>query len=182
MRFLPFTSLALLVLGAGSFAQQFKNPNNLGPDMPTPQPVVELMLKAARVKPGETVYDLGCGDGRIVITAAQEFDAKGVGVEMSRDIFDKTEARVKSLNLQDKVQVIHGNALHVDLSPADVVTLYLLTSSNDRLKPSLSKLHPGARVVSHDYQIRGWVPASVQTVTVMGMLHTVYVYEIKAKG
>jgi ubiquinone/menaquinone biosynthesis C-methylase UbiE len=180
MRLLQITSLALL--GAVAFAQQFKNPNNLGPDMPTPQPVVEMMLKAAKVKPGEVVYDLGCGDGRIVITAAQEYDAKGVGIEMSRDIFDKTEARVKSLGLQDKVQVIHGNALHVDLSPADVVTLYLLTSSNERLKPSLAKLHPGARVVSHDFQIRGWVPTSVQKVTVMGMVHTVYLYEIKPKG
>ncbi len=180
MRLLQITSLALL--GAVGFAQQFKNPNNLGPDMPTPQPVVEMMLKAAKIKPGDVVYDLGCGDGRIVITAAQEYDAKGVGVEMSRDIFDKTEARVKSLGLQDKVQVIHGNALHVDLSPADVVTLYLLTSSNERLKPSLAKLHPGARVVSHDFQIRGWVPVSVQKVTVMGMVHTVYLYEIKPKG
>jgi hypothetical protein len=117
-----------------------------------------------------------------VITAAQEYDANGVGIEMSRDIFDKTEARVKSLGLQDKVQIIHGNALHVDLSPADVVTLYLLTSSNERLKPSLAKLHPGARVVSHDFQIRGWVPTSVQKVTVMGMVHTVYLYEIKPKG
>jgi ubiquinone/menaquinone biosynthesis C-methylase UbiE len=122
---------------------------------------------------------LGCGDGRILITAAQEFNAKAVGIEMSRDIYESTSAKVKSMGLADKIRVIHGNALHADLSGADVVTLYLLTSSNDRLKPVLAKMHPGARVVSHDYEIRGWKPISVSKVNCRGMVHTVYVYEIK---
>ena len=171
--------LASVALTQQTFGQQFKNPDNLGPDVPTPQSVVDEMLKVARVKPGETVYDLGCGDGRILITAAQKYDAKGVGVEMSRDIYEKTAARVKAMGLNGKIQVINGNALHTDLTPADVVTLYFLTSSNERLKPLLAKLHPGARVVSHDYAIRGWTPAQVFKVTSMGVVHVVYLYEVK---
>lgn len=184
MRAPAFTNLLSLLCAFSGFCftQQFKDPDNLGPHIPTPQTVVETMLKAAHLQPGETVYDLGCGDGRIVITAAQKFDAKGVGIELSRDIFEKTEARVRSLGLESKVKIIHGNALHMDLSAADVVTLYLLTSSNDRLKPALSRLHPGARVVSHDYQIRGWKPSQVLQVNATGMSHTIYVYEIPPKA
>ncbi len=162
-------------------AQQFKSPENLAPDFHTPPTVVDGMLRAAKVQPGETVYDLGCGDGRILIAAVRDFGAKGVGVEMSRDIYEKTVASVKALNYQDRIRIIHGNALQVDLTSADVVTLYLLTSSNDRLKPMLARLHPGARVVSHDYPVPGWKPTVTTTVTVMRKPHTIYVYEIQPK-
>jgi protein-L-isoaspartate O-methyltransferase len=180
MRPLTATIFAALALSQAAVCQQFKNPDNLGPDVPTPQSVVEEMVQVAHVKPGETVYDLGCGDGRILITAAQKYNAKGVGVEMSRDIYEKTAARIKSMGLDGKIQVIHGNALHTDLAPADVVTMYFLTSSNERLKPLLAKLHPGARVVSHDYAIRGWTPSQVLKVNSMGVMHTVYLYEVKS--
>jgi SAM-dependent methyltransferase len=172
--------IGTLALSQSALCQQFKNPDNLGPDVPTPQSVVDEMLKVAHVKAGETVYDLGCGDGRILITAAQRYNAKGVGIEMSRDIYEKTAARIKSMGLDGKIQVIHGNALHADLGPADVVTLYFLTSSNERLKPLFAKLHPGARVVSHDYAIRGWTPTQVVKVNSMSVVHTVYLYEVKA--
>ena len=163
-------------------AQKFKNPDTLGPDYPTPQAVVDRMLQAAHVSPGEMVYDLGCGDGRIVITAVQKFKARAVGIELSRDIYDKTAARIKSMGLGDQVKIVHGNALHYDLSPADVVTLYLLTSSNDRLRPALERyLKPGARVVSHDYEIRGWTPAVVEKMEADGRPHIIYVYDVKAK-
>ena len=178
--FLQF--VALLSFAGIAGAQQFKLPDNLGPDLPTPETVVEEMLKAAQVKPGETVYDLGCGDGRILIAAARNFNAKAVGIEMSRDIYEKTAAHIAQLGLSDRVTVIHGNALHADLSKADVVTLYLLTSSNDRLKPELSHLHPGARVVSHDFPIPGWKTAGVSTVTVMGIKHKIYLYEVAPKS
>lgn len=173
-------ALVLLVVPAAT-AQQFKNPDNLGPDFPTPEVVVMRMLEIAHVRPNEVVYDLGCGDGRIMIAAAQRFNARAVGIELSRDIFEKTSAKVQSLQLQDRISVINGNALHTDLSPADVVTLYLLTSSNDRLRPRLEHdLRPGARVVSHDYEIRGWEPKEVDKLTVMGRLHKIYLYQIKA--
>jgi ubiquinone/menaquinone biosynthesis C-methylase UbiE len=169
--------LVLAVLPCG--AQQFGAAENLAPYIPSPQIIVDKMLEAARVKPGETVYDLGSGDGRIIITAAQKFKAKAVGVELSKDLCRTAEERVKALGLQDQVKVIHGNLLNVDLSPADVVTLYLLTSSNDRLKPNLERyLKPGARVVSNDFEIRGWKPASVLRAATGGSRHTIYVYEI----
>jgi precorrin-6B methylase 2 len=172
--------VALLVLtSAGASAQQFKNPDNLGPDIPTPQNVVDRMLDAAKLLPGETLFDLGCGDGRILITAVQKFKAHAVGVEMSEPIYEKTLAHVKKLGLSDQIRMVRGNALDVDLRTADVVTLYLLTSSNERLKPLLEKqMHPGARVVSHDYEIRGWSPVTVQKVAWMGRTHTVFVYEM----
>src|ERR1700722_1192581 len=160
----------LLMLSAAAFqasAQKFSDPDTLAPSFPTPQTIVERMLTLAQVKPGETVYDLGCGDGRIVITAAQMFRARAVGIEIRRDIYETTLGKVASLGLSDQVQIVHGNALHYDLSPADVVTLYLLTSSNERLKPVLVKyLKPSARVVSHDFEIRGWTPASVEKIFV----------------
>lgn len=138
------------------------------------------MLEAGHVKPGDTVYDLGSGDGRIVITAAQKFGARAVGVEIRPDLCRIATERIKSLGLADRVMMIQGNVLRVDLSGADVVTMYLLTSSNERLKPNLEKyLKPGARVVSNEFPIKGW--KTVETVRVKTepkMEHTIYVYEI----
>ncbi len=173
--------LALISFPA-AFGQTFKNPDTLGPDYPTPQAVVERMLQAAHVSAGEMVYDLGCGDGRIVIAAARQFKARAVGIELSRDIYEKTAARIKQMGLADQVKIVHGNALHYDLSPADVVTLYLMTSSNDRLRPAFDRyLKPGARVVSHDYEVRGWKPASVEKMEAGGRMHVIYVYEVKTR-
>ena len=140
------------------------------------------MLEAAHLKPGETLYDLGSGDGRIVITAARKFKAKAVGVELSADLCKIANARIKALGLENQVRIIHGNLLKVDLRPADVVTIYLLTASNDLLRPNLERdLHPGARVVSHDFEIRGWKPASTEKIEAEGRARTIYVYEIGPK-
>lgn len=177
-------SAALLALGAWapSYSQQFSK-DSLAPDIPSPQEVVDRMLTAARVKPGEMVYDLGSGDGRIILTAAQKFQARAVGVELRGDLCKSAQARIKALGLTDRVKVIHANMLKVDLSPADVVTLYLLTSSNEILRPNLEKyLRPGARVVSNDYEIRGWTPSGIVPITAGGVLHYIYVYEIAAKN
>lgn len=179
--FMRFLSVALLLTSSAVpvLAQKFGPMENLAPPIPTPQLVVEKMLQASHVKPGETVYDLGSGDGRIVITAAQKFGAKAVGVEIVPDLCDKARERVKALGLEDKVSIVQGSALRVDLSAADVVTMYFLTSSNERLRPNLEHwLKPGARVVSNEFQIKGW--KSVETVRVKdgSMEHTIYVYEI----
>jgi ubiquinone/menaquinone biosynthesis C-methylase UbiE len=164
------------------FAQQFSPADNLAPYIPSPQIVVERMLEMAHVKPGETVYDLGSGDGRILITAAQKFHAKAVGIEFNPELCKSTSAKVERLGLQDMVKVMHANLLRVDLSPADVVTIYLLTSSNDRLKPILEKyLHGGARVVSNDFEIRGWRAKEVSNLNIAGTKHTIYLYEILKK-
>src|SRR5690349_14587088 len=158
MRVSSLSATAVLALAAfaPSYAQQFSK-DNLAPYIPSPQEVVDRMLSAARVKPGEVVYDLGSGDGRIIITAAQKFQARAVGVELRADLCKATLAKIRQMGLEDRIQLIHENMLKVDLSPADVVTLYLLTSSNERLRPNLEKyLKPGARVVSNDYEIKGW--------------------------
>lgn len=177
-----FPALLLLAAAAASFGQRYTDPDTLAPSFPTPQVVVDRMLELAQVKPNEYVYDLGCGDGRIVITAAQKFNAKGVGIEIRRDIYETTLGRVNSLGLSDQVKIIHGNALKADLSQADVVTLYLLTSSNEKLRPILEKgLKPTARVVSHDFEIRGWKAAKIEKMMVEGRPHMIYFYRLDAK-
>src|SRR5712692_10789711 len=116
------TPFALLLCAQALEAQRFGNPDVLAPDFPSPQLVVEKMLEAAHLKPGETLYDLGSGDGRIVIMAARKFKAKAVGVELEAGLCKMASARVKALGLEDRVRIIHGNLLKVDLRPADVVT------------------------------------------------------------
>jgi 16S rRNA A1518/A1519 N6-dimethyltransferase RsmA/KsgA/DIM1 with predicted DNA glycosylase/AP lyase activity len=183
MRVYALSSIGFLALGAcvPAYSQQFSK-DNLAPYVPSPQVVVDRMLQAARVKPGEVVYDLGSGDGRIIITAAQQYHARAVGVEWNRDLCKSTQARIRSLGLEDRVKLIQANMLKVDLSPADVVTLYLLTSSNERLRPNLEKyLKRGARVVSNDYEITGWTPSGIVPVTAGGVLHYIYVYEVGAR-
>ena len=169
----------LLAAGLPAYSQKLNPMENLAPDIPTPQSVVERMLEAGRVKPGDTVYDLGSGDGRIVITAAQMFGAKAVGVELRPDLCDKARDRIKELGLEDKVSIVQGSALRVDLSAADVVTMYFLTSSNERLRPNLEHwLKPGSRVVSNQFPIKGWKAAETVHVKTGAMEHTIYVYEL----
>jgi len=173
------SALGGLCLAAGpDLAQKFRQ-NSLAPFVPSPQVVVDKMLEAAGVKPGETVYDLGCGDGRILITAARKFQARGVCVEISPDLVRQTVRHIRELGLQDQIQVIEGNLLEADLRGADVVTLYLLTSSNERLKPKLEgSLRRGARVVSHDFIMPGWQAWKVEKVQASGRVHTIYVYRM----
>ena len=131
------------------------------------------------LKPGETLYDLGSGDGRIVITAARKYGVKAVGVEISERLVRTANENIKRAGVEARVRIVQGHLLDVDLSEADVVTLYLLTSSNDQLRPNLEKyLKPGARVVSHDFQIRGWKPAKVERALAHNREHTIYVYRM----
>jgi cyclopropane fatty-acyl-phospholipid synthase-like methyltransferase len=140
------------------------------------------MLDAANLKPGEVVYDLGCGDGRVLITAAQKYRAKAVGIEISESLVNAARREVRKLGLESQVEVIHGDAASADVSQADVVTLYLLTHSNDLLRPMLeTQLKPGARVVSHDFEIRGWKPVRVETCRVYNRNHKIYVYQMPQK-
>jgi len=137
------------------------------------------MLDAAGLKTGEVLYDLGSGDGRVLVTAAQQYGAKAVGVEISPDQIRASNVKIRRLKLEDRCRIIEGDLLKVDLSEADVVTIYLLTTSNDLLKPNLEKyLKPGARVVSHDYQIRGWIPSKIEKVEAFKREHTLYVYQM----
>src|SRR4029077_7710063 len=174
--------LALLFCAPALQAQRFGNLEVLAPDFPTPQVVIDKMLQLAHLKPGETVYDLGSGEGHIVITAAREFKAKAVGIELSPELCKLATMQIKALGLEDRVNIVHGNLLKVDPSPADVVTIYLLTASNELLRPNLERdLRPGARVVSHDFEIRGWKPSAVEKLEAEGRPRTIYVYEMGPK-
>lgn len=154
----------------------------VAPFVATPLPVVKQMLTLAQLRPGEIIYDLGCGDGRVVIMAAQEFGARGVGVEMREDLVKQALSKVMELQLEGRVKIVHGDMFKLDLAQADVVTLYLTTSANDKVKPKLeSELKPGARVVSHDYEILGWRPIKIDNFCENPRLgypsHTIYVYK-----
>ena len=154
----------------------------IAPFVATPLPVVKQMLTLAELKPGEMIYDLGCGDGRIVITAAQEFGARAVGIEMREDLAKQALGKISELSLDGKVKIIQSDLFKVDISQADVVTLYLTTSANDKVKPKLeSELKKGARVVSHDYEVLGWRPIKIDNFCENPRLgypsHTIYVYK-----
>jgi predicted RNA methylase len=178
MRVLPF-ALFVAVTAVPSFAQRFGAAENLAPYVPTPMAIVERMLDAVRVTADDMVYDLGSGDGRVVIAAAQRFGAHAVGVEGLPGLCRQARAHVKALGLEDHVQIMEENVFHVDLSPATVVTLFLLTSSNERLRPNLEKfLRPGARVVSNQFPITGWKPREVVHVRLGHMDHSIFVYQI----
>jgi ubiquinone/menaquinone biosynthesis C-methylase UbiE len=149
------------------------------PYVPTPEVVVRRMLQVSGVRPGEVVYDLGCGDGRIVIMAAKEFGARAVCVEIRNDLYEQTLRRVKELNLENVVKVIHGNFFEVPIGDADVVTMYLLTSVNQMLRPKLEReLRPGTRVVSHDFEVPGWKPLLAEDVYEEWRSHKIYLYKI----
>jgi ubiquinone/menaquinone biosynthesis C-methylase UbiE len=184
MRNTILASAGVLVLcAAPAFSQRTKHySNSLAPYVVSPQAIVDRMLELADVKPNEILYDLGSGDGRILITAVQRFRAKAVGVEISDALVSSATDRIQRLGLQNDARVIHADMLQVDLSPADVVTIYLATDSNEILRPNLEKyLKKGARVVSHDYAVMGWKPKLVDKEVPEARGHVIYLYEMPAK-
>jgi cyclopropane fatty-acyl-phospholipid synthase-like methyltransferase len=157
---------------------RFSHSDRLAPYVPTPLDVAEKMLRLAQVNRDDRVYDLGSGDGRIVIMAAQEFGAEAVGVELDDELFKRSAARIAELGLQKNAKILHANIYDVNLRPATVVTLYLLTVVNERLRPILERqLRPGARIVSHDFKVPGWEPAETAAmISRNGVPHTLYLY------
>jgi SAM-dependent methyltransferase len=157
--------------------------NKLAPFVTSPQSVVDKMLEAADLKSGEVVYDLGSGDGRVLISAAQKYGARGVGIEISEPLVKSTNDRLRQLNLANRVKIINEDLMKVDLSPADVVIIYLESKSNEMLRPNLEKyLRPGARVVSHDFVVKGWNPARVERIDAFNRPHSIYVYEMPQRA
>ena len=134
------------------------------PWVPTSRETVDKMLSIANVKAGEVVYDLGSGDGRVVIAAAKKFQARSVGVELNPLWVFWTRLKVTVLGLRGKTKVVWGNFFSADVSKADVVTLYLLQSTNFKLEHKLKKeLKPGSRVVSHVFTFNNWNPVKIDT-------------------
>lgn len=153
---------------------------SLGPYVTTPQEVVDQMLEMANVRPGELVYDLGSGDGRVLITAVQRFKARAVGIELSDDLARLSMDKIAHLGLQNDAKVINADLRTIDLSPADVVVMYLETDSNAKLRPTLEKsLRAGTRVVSHEYKVPGWKANKVAKADPgYGHTHTIYLYRM----
>jgi cyclopropane fatty-acyl-phospholipid synthase-like methyltransferase len=160
-RIVPVFVCVLLLIGAAAA----QNPPARVPDVvyvPTPQPVVDAMLTLAAVTDKDVVYDLGCGDGRIPITAAQKFGARGVGIDIDPKRIEEANENAKAAGVTDKVTFLTQDLFESDISAATVVTLYLLPSLNERLMPKLKReLKPGTRVVSHAFTMgTTWPPDS----------------------
>ncbi|WP_242335049.1 cyclopropane-fatty-acyl-phospholipid synthase family protein [Anaeromyxobacter sp. SG66] len=145
--------------------------------VPTPERVVATMLDLARVGKGDVVYDLGCGDGRIVVAAAQRGARKAVGVDIDPERIAEARANVRAAGVADRVEIREGDLFELDLSDATVVTLYLLPDLNLKLRPKLLALRPGTRIVSHAFDMGDWKPAAVRQVDGK----TVYFWTVPAR-
>jgi len=171
--------LCAAALGAGLHAQE-GFAAKLAPYYPTPETIVGQMLQLGGLKAGERVFDLGSGDGRIVIMAAQKFHADAVGVEIDPDLCRQSLARIAKLRLEKSARIIHGDLLAQNYASADLVTVYLLPESiNGKVQPLLDRqLKKGARVVAHDFEFRAWTPEKVENIADdgEGRSHTLYLY------
>ncbi|MCY7391896.1 MAG: class I SAM-dependent methyltransferase [Leptolyngbyaceae cyanobacterium CAN_BIN12] len=135
--------------------------------IPTPAVVVKGMFALLQVTPQDVIYDLGCGDGRILITAAQQFGAQGVGIDVDRDRIHEAKANAIAAGVSDRVTFHHQNLYESDFRRATIVVLYLLTHLNLKLKPQLFRqLKPGTRVVSHDFDMGDWIPDQVMDIPI----------------
>lgn len=154
----------------------------LAPYVPTPHDVVERMLGLARVASGDVVVDLGSGDGRLVITAAKQFGARGIGIDIDPARIAEGRANATAAGVASLVEFRQQDAMEADVSQATVVTLYLLSSSNVKLRPRLlSQLKPGARIVSHQFGMGDWTPDKVETFTdANGTSRTLYLWTVGA--
>ena len=154
--------LAFLAFAAGA---QTAPPALDVPYVPTPQPVVDAMLRLAKVKRGDVLYDLGSGDGRIVITAAKRYGVRGTGVDIDPDRIREANANASKAGVAKLVRFVNEDLFKVDLRDASVVTLYLLPRINLQLRPKLlDELRPGTRVVSHGFDMGDWKPERVITI------------------
>ncbi len=174
MKLVSIAALASFTL----FAQE--SAEKLAPYYPTPQRIVDEMLRLGRLKPGEKMFDLGSGDGRIVIMAAQKYQADATGIEFDQDLCKQSTARIKKLGLDKRARIVEGDILKQDYSSADLLTVYLLPFSNDKVRPILDKqLRKGARIVAHDFEFADWKPVQIVDIDNdgEGRSHRLYLYE-----
>jgi SAM-dependent methyltransferase len=149
--------------------------------VPTPQPVVDKMLEMAEVKKDDVLYDLGCGDGRIVVTAAKRYGARATGIDIDPERIRESLENVRTNGVAGLVTIRQGDIFETDLSKASVVTLYLLPELNVKLMPRLKQLKPGTRIVSHDFDMRGAKPKKM--ISIRGgddedADHTIYLWVV----
>jgi len=186
IRVLAFASLCLVCFANAADLEPVKN---AGPYVPSPQSVVSDMLRYADVGPNDFLIDLGSGDGRIVLTAAKVFGARGFGVEIKEELVKRANEAAHKEGLADRVKFIKQDLFKTDISQASVITMYLLPDTVNLLKDKfLTELRPGTRIVSHDYPLTGWIPEKYvqmdleDKVQISGVTTTlIYLYVVPAK-
>ena len=172
--------LVILAVTWAPLAAQTAADLKLAPYYPTPETIVDKMLQLGGLKAGEKVYDLGSGDGRFVIMAAQKFHAIAVGVELDRNLCLQSTQKIQKLHLEKAARIINGDLLQQNYSSADLVTVYLLPDAiNEKVQPLLDRqLRKGARVVAHDFEFKNWMPEQVENIPDdgEGRSHTLFLY------
>jgi 16S rRNA G966 N2-methylase RsmD len=171
-------ALTFVIFGFPAYGQN-GSAGKLAPFYPTPETVVARMLELGELKAGEKMYDLGSGDGRIVIMAAQRYHADATGIELDKNLVRQSMERIRKLGLEPNARIVNADLLKEDYSAADLITVYLLPFSNDKVQPLLDReLKKGARVVAHDFEFRGWSPEKTETIDDdgEGRSHKLYLY------
>jgi len=182
-------ALAAPLLAFAAVAADLQPSKDAGPYIPSPQSVVSDMLRYAEVGPNDFLIDLGSGDGRIVLTAAKVFGARGFGVEIKENLVKRANEAAHKEGLADRVKFVKQDLFKTDISKATVITMYLLPDTVNLLKDKfLSELRPGTRIVSHDYPLTGWIPEKYvqmdleDKIQISGVTTTlIYLYVVPAK-
>lgn len=172
-------ALGVLFGSCHVLAQEKKEPEKLAPYYPTPPSIVDRMLQFGELKKGEKMFDLGSGDGRIVIMAAEKYAADATGVELDQSLYRQSSEEIRRRGLTARARIIQGDIFLQDYSPADLLTVYLLPESNKKVRPLLEKqLRKGTRIVAHDFEFAGWKPDKVEHIEDdgEGRSHTIYLY------
>ncbi len=181
-RIVKALSLVLSMLWLQAAALVSAQENKIVPYVPTPQEVVDRMLDLAQVKKGDVVYDLGSGDGRIVVTAAKKYGVKAIGFEIDPQRVKESHENIKKAGVEQLVEIRQQDIRTVDLSPASVLTMYLLPDVNLMIRPNIWKqMKPGSRVVSHDFDMGDWKPLRTEYIKDgSGWDHTLYLWHVEA--
>lgn len=177
------TAFAVLTAAAPAARSQLQvplvDPRSVAPFVPTPWHVVDRMLEEAGVTQGDVVFDLGSGDGRILVRAAKDLGARGVGYEINPELVEDARSAVDAAGVAGQVEIRLGDIFDADLAQASVVTLFLMPSANRRLRPKLlEELRPGTRIACYKWEIPGWNPLKTVTVPVSGSEQPIFVYRV----
>jgi protein-L-isoaspartate O-methyltransferase len=171
-------SLSTVLLSGVVLAQE-ANTEKLAPYYPTPEVIVEKMLNLGELKAGEKMFDLGSGDGRLVIAAARKFKADATGVEFDSSLYKQSSERIRNLGLSATARIIHGDLLKQNYASADVITVYLLPVGNEKVTRILeAQLKKGTRIIAHDFEFTAWKPEKVVDIDDdgEGRSHRLYLY------
>jgi protein-L-isoaspartate O-methyltransferase len=172
-------TIVVLLAALRALAQDKKEDPKVAPYFPTPQSIVDKMLQLGELKPGEKMYDLGSGDGRIVIMAARKYKADATGVELDDALYKQSSQRIKTLGLGSLARIVHGDLTQQDYSSYDLLTIYLLPVAIEKVTPLFEKqLKKGARIVAHDFEFPKWTPAKILDIDDdgEGRSHRLYLY------